>query len=243
MRIIGGHDYWDSAAAYGVDETVTLVRNTAASTPDKTVDTFELPTVEVWGEGMKDRDCRRGRGATIYTGAILVAGKAYPFWTAKGLNHCDLSFSGYYDVPLAPCFYDVESLEAAYPDIKNDRNFYYLTPTYKKWLERFQSQAAFKDDAVVNFLLENDAAFAIVVPAERNRGFSDHAQKSNVYFNTSHLQHFNFFQVMDPFTMHMTVANWVSGVLSSTDKTEKLSDKSKILKAGFDYKTSFRNMK
>jgi hypothetical protein len=45
---------------------------------------------------------------------------------------------------------------------------------------------------------------------------------------------------VDPATAHMRIANWVGGVLPSAPETVEISDTSRIRKAGFDLRTSFR---
>ena len=64
--------------------------------------------------------------------------------------------------------------------------------------------------------------------------------KSKVWINPVGLKAWDFFKVKDSFTMFMEVDQWVTGVLPQTKETVVLSDKSKIIKAGFDYKKSFR---
>jgi len=49
MKIVGGHDYWDSAAAYGVDQSVTLVRNTNIETPNFESSDFFFPVITFLG--------------------------------------------------------------------------------------------------------------------------------------------------------------------------------------------------
>jgi len=58
------------------------------------------------------------------------------------------------------------------------------------------------------------------------------------------LKDYNFQKVIDPYTAMQEIQMYVSNDLVETqDKMAKVSDKSKIVKAGFDLKTSFRNTK
>lgn len=59
--------------------------------------------------------------------------------------------------------------------------------------------------------------------------------------NIHNLSDYEFYRVVDAPTAHMEISRYVGGVLSNNPDTVKLSDKSKILKAGFDYSSSFRS--
>jgi hypothetical protein len=55
---------------------------------------------------------------------------------------------------------------------------------------------------------------------------------------------FKFFKYKDAFTTFQEIQSYLSGVLGSPEpETIEVSDRSKIVKAGFDLKTSFRNRK
>lgn len=58
------------------------------------------------------------------------------------------------------------------------------------------------------------------------------------------LRKYEFFRVKDAFTAYQEIYAWVSGVLSNNNTAPQITDdRVKIEKHGFDYKTSFRNVK
>ena len=68
-----------------------------------------------------------------------------------------------------------------------------------------------------------------------------HAPKFTVNPN---LTAFRFFKYKDAFTTFQEIQSYLSGVLGSPEKELiEVSDRSKIIKSGFDLKTSFRNRK
>jgi hypothetical protein len=58
--------------------------------------------------------------------------------------------------------------------------------------------------------------------------------------NTDNLKDYEAYRALDPATAHMRIANWVGGVLPSAPETVAISNASRIRKAGFDLRTSFR---
>lgn len=221
MKIVGGHDYWDSAAAYGVDQSVTLVRNTNIETPNFESSDFFFPVI-------------RSKNKAFCLGAIMVAGKTYPFvydtvWDSNNWKTI--------------IYYDFSELVEKYPDLRV-RSW---DSSYEEDYIWFCNQPAFQEKNVVDFLCEHHAAFALILPVEHTYGgwnwrktnIPRHA-KSKVWINPVGLKAWDFFKVKDSFTMFMEVDQWVTGVLPQTKETVVLSDKSKIIKAGFDYKKSFR---
>jgi len=62
--------------------------------------------------------------------------------------------------------------------------------------------------------------------------------------NGAFLKYWEFYTVKDAFTANQDIANYVGGVLLvAANPMIELNDKHKILKAGFDFKTSFRKAK
>lgn len=58
------------------------------------------------------------------------------------------------------------------------------------------------------------------------------------------LAQLNFQKIKDPYTLYQEIGMYISGVMGQkTNPTVTISDKSKIEKHGFDYKTSFRKGK
>ena len=49
-----------------------------------------------------------------------------------------------------------------------------------------------------------------------------------------------FFRVLDPATAHMRISSFVGGVLPVSEDLVEISDQDRIVKAGFDRRSSFR---
>ena len=58
--------------------------------------------------------------------------------------------------------------------------------------------------------------------------------------NTDNVKDYEAYRALDPATAHMRIANWVGGVLPSAPEAVEVSNASRIRKAGFDLRTSFR---
>lgn len=58
--------------------------------------------------------------------------------------------------------------------------------------------------------------------------------------NTDGLSDYELYRLRDPATTHMAISSWIGGVLPSGPETVDISDRSRIRKAGFDTRTSFR---
>lgn len=230
MKIVGGHDYWDSAAAYGVDKSVTLVRNSNFEKSDFSTNEFFFPSIRVAATEKRDK--------RLNIGAIMCVGAVFPFVYEEIWNG-----THWQNVIM----YDVSDIIEKYPDMDNHSVWW---GSHKEDYLWFCSQPAFKEKAVIDFLCKHNAAFALIMPEEYSHGGWNWRQtnepihkKSNVWINPSNLKAWDFFKIKDSFTMFMEVDQWVSGVLPQNKETVVLSDKSKIVKAGFDLKMSFRKSK
>jgi hypothetical protein len=230
MKIVGGHDYWDSAAAYGVDKTVTLVRNSNLEKADFSTNEFFFPSIRVATTEKRDK--------RLNIGTIMCTGAVFPFVYEEIWNGTHWQNA---------IMYDVSDIIEKYPDM-DDHSVWW--GSHKEDYLWFCNQPAFQEKAVIDFLCKHNAAFALIFPEEYSHGGWNWRQtnepihkKSNVWINPSNLKAWDFFKIKDSFTMFMEVDQWVSGVLPQNKETVILSDKSKIVKAGFDLKTSFRKAK
>lgn len=64
-----------------------------------------------------------------------------------------------------------------------------------------------------------------------------------LFANYPVLKDFEAYRGLDAATAHMRIASFLSGVLTSSPQVVDLSDRSKIVKAGFDLQSSFRRAK
>lgn len=239
MKIVGGKDYWDSAAAYGVDASVTLVRNANQEAHDFSTKEFFFPVIQY---RLQKKDSRR-KDYTHHMfslGAILFAGKAYPFCY---INHVDVAKQTSYKEII----YSIDELITKFPSIK-ERSYFGRTDEFEyRW---FCNQPAFQEKNVIEFLCKHNATIALILPENYSHGgwnwhVTNDPTHSNsfVWINPSFLKDWEFYRVKDSFTMFMETDQWVTGVLPQSHETIVLSDNSKIIKAGFDIKSSFRKSK
>jgi hypothetical protein len=239
MKIINGHDYWDSAAAYGIDETVCLIRNTNKTEYDLKSNDYFFPMVRYNCENDNKRKI-------LPLGCILVSGKAYPFAYHTDSDPTSNNYKMLYNTPIS-IMYSIDEIVHNHPEIS--KRTYWGSDIDD--LNIFYNQKSFTEKNVTKFLIENKCSIALILPEEYSYvtwGFKNnkddlHYKSSVIWKNPSFLKDYSFFKIKDSFTMFMEVLNWVSGVLPNSIETVDISNKSKILKAGFDVKYSFRKTK
>jgi hypothetical protein len=239
MKIINGHDYYDTAAAYGVDETVTIVRNSRKTEYDFITNDYFFPLIRY---NNKKDDKRK----ILPLGAILVSGKSYPFAYHTLSDPTSNNDTIICDHPF-DIMYSIDEIVLHHPEIS--KRTYWGSDIED--LNTFYNQRSFSEKNVTEFLIKNNCAIALILPVNYSYvswGFKNNKddlkyENSMVWKNPSFLKDYKFYSVKDSFTMFMEVSNWVSGVLPNAVETVDISNKSKILKAGFDIKHSFRKTK
>lgn len=224
MKIIGGRDYYDGAG-YGVDESIVFVRNETVLKDSPIGETLDKSFL--YDANVPER-----------MGFVIVAGVVYPFYRGtKKLGSSE--FEDYW-------VYDKISAERAI-----DETVGYFGHVFPKQtgalsrLSRFNPRSAifgFFDyyqkhgESFKDWLIANKITTAIAERSIEHRKFV-------IIANTAQLGRRHFYKKMPPAEIHMTIANWVGGVLpAGNNPMIELSDKSRIRKAGFDVKSSFRNM-
>jgi hypothetical protein len=101
-------------------------------------------------------------------------------------------------------------------------------------------------EEVRRWALENKIVTAISGVEILNDKFSIHSNwtsKPGTLVNGDFLKTVDFYRVLPPALAHRAIASWVSGVLPFDVPTVGISDRSRIVKAGFDIVTSFRKQK
>ncbi len=74
-------------------------------------------------------------------------------------------------------------------------------------------------------------------------GAQQYHNKFNLIINPN-LKDLEFYRIMDAYTTFQEIEMFISGVIGTeTKKVIEITDKDKIIGKGFDYKTSFRNIK
>ena len=219
MRIIGGRDYYDGAG-YQFDTSTTFVRKTTVVPLDST------PLHANW---------REAGDYKLYQFEVVVAGEAY-----RGLRV--LKSNRYYQTASAPRFiYDQAEATAFAPNL----------PQYiRDWCDLSISDA--RRDRIRQWALDTKVVTAIsgaeeCAITEWNRLgytlFDVYTRKHAVLVNSDALKTVELYRALPPAEAHRAIASWVGGVLPYNVPTVQISDRSKIQKAGFDIRTSFRKMK
>lgn len=240
MRILGGRDYYDSALAYGRDDTIIFNRRR-----------------EDWIVGMKDfgikppfpfrkwdfsKNNSASSDAELSAVFIIFCGNFYPAICVEegiGVNPDTFLYERkhhfYYDCDKA---WDV-AISKYYPDEINRKKL--------KWFDRWSKEARIRFDrffdyklssADVEYLIHNRISIATM------KAVNTLPSEWCWEIDKDTLKDLNFAAVLDPYSAMQELSMWVGGVLgSSGPKMVDITDDSiKIHKHGFD-KMSFRKSK
>jgi hypothetical protein len=230
-------DYYDTAAGMGVDSTLIYQRETKLVELEHQFFIDNLPAYF-------PND--RGEYLDPYDTASIEA------WNQQ--EHCDFYIIGF-------CGTQIVCLNNTLPDtIDNGNRMAYfgeeilkLDWSKKKRYRQPSSQQVIEDclhqfHGKANFGLFKQLNTPIFSISLRSR-LSQYEQKCQGLYAPKftinpNLAAFRFFKYKDAFTTFQEIQSYLSGVLGSPEAdTIEVSDRSKIVKAGFDLKTSFRKRK
>ena len=219
MRIIGGRDYYDGAG-YAIDTSTTFVRKT------ELVPMADTPLVY---------SSREAGGFYLYRFEVVVAGEVY-----KGLRVMKQFDHG---IPSYAVRFIYDQTEAT--------DFSYNLPKFvQDWSDLSVSDA--RRAEIRTWALDNKIVTAISGAEARqinewNRQpfalFEGYTAKRCAVLNSDSLKLVEFYRALSPADAHRAISSWVGGVLPFNAPTVQISDRSKIVKAGFDLRTSFRKTK
>jgi hypothetical protein len=219
MRIIGGRDYYDGAG-YGMDTSTVFVRKAALVSMDSTPLNYSS---------------REAGGFYLYRFEVVVAGEIY-----KCLR---VAKSTAWGQPRYATRFIYDQAEAT--DFSHD-----LPNFVRDWSDLSISDARRK--TVRDWALDNKVVTAVSGAEARqindyNRHpyalFEGYAKNRSAILNSDCLKTIEFYRALSPAEAHRAISSWVSGVLPFNAPTVEISDRSKIVKAGFDLVTSFRKQK
>lgn len=246
MRIIGGHDYYDSVLSQGRDDAIVFVRH-----KDKSIGSFEIPgIIGILNEncpidflGKRNFDVRsyihngcwtfrsdKGKLVSVSSIAVIYAGKVC---TGARVNVIEdgLTFN---------CW-DSDSLG----DISKDLGFSGFKPatrydlSAKKRLPLVPFHRGDLPAETVDFLINNHMT---VVTYDSNNRCEDRKNGIRCRVDGDDMGKFDFARVVDPYTMFQEISMWVGGILAGSGRPMvEISDEDKIGKHGFD-SWSFRKM-
>ncbi len=223
MKIIGGHDYYDKAMQFGVDESVVLVRDDRPLAYSEPIAHCFTPRRGRYNYMLKE--------ITIVVGDTLYRGLSYSdtlknhtVWTSDALENILVERGENHEKRYMTRYTPHRRSIDCDPDV-------YFEPSKIS-------------DQMRDFMLTERLSIMI----GDTIGLSEHdwwRGKANWFGNPPRLKEYDFYKVIDPFTIYQTLDMWVSGVLTgSGNGTVEITDNNvKIQKHGFDTKTSFRKEK
>lgn len=248
MRIIGGHDYYDSALAYGQDDDVVFVRDPQVF-PDKDCPLYagypnEIFAKHYWRDPhVTIKDPVRGLVeiellpvsiyvAGVHRGGIKVSEKAAGtkidvFWDYAQFEAWAASHGKTVAGPKKRYKWEkVTAAMDAFPTLREFMSPLSATPDQLTWL------------------VENRVAIAIWCDHEirfYHRGSDWHCNSAEKGWS---LKDFDFPRAVDPYTLFQELSMFVGGVLprNPNPMVEITDDRIKVAKHGFD-KWSFRKHK
>jgi hypothetical protein len=239
VRIIGGHDYYDSALAYGQDEKVVFVRTPVEMhLPDlKLAAVAGIPELQKVGS----KGLYRHR---VYDGE----------WNGKkgtwGMEALTVIFCGeiFGGIRLTHQTFGIpESTERIFWDEKEFKTFLsrHCDLEYREKRVKYTSE-----DKTIPFIRQKltgealdiilDKRIVVARRASRER-WLDNRSKQVITVNGDGLKHLEFYKVKDAYTAFQEISMFVGGVLPAQgNEMVEISERDKIHKAGFDAK-SFRH--
>ena len=233
MKIIGGHDYYDGAGI-GVDESLVFLRK-----EEQWLDSpFQLPS----GIAPVRSDLPYLR--FFY---LIVGGEVFPGLRERQRDYTQRQPSGALEriYPDVQFHYELEAGLAAlarYREATTESRFLIGRRNLTDEItQHFQARAT---PAWTSWMVEHRVITGHVYRQRRFDASSGRHQVEHVLeANTARLSEFEAYRVLDPATAHMRISNYIGGVLPSGPDTVELSDLSRLQKAGFHKKTSFRTRK
>ncbi len=217
MKIIRGHDYYDSAARFGIDETVVFVRENL-----KTDLKFMPPLMETY----KLSETLMFAHVWVAVGQKFFRGLRYWVHPAPAPEFC----------------WSLATFEQALEEHKAGRTrlfSYFLGKRAISPEEYFQPCDTPAE--IFDYMVEHGYAVMTGV-----RDWTDNLRtKITVTANPDDLRSWQFYKVMDAYTIHQEIEMFVSGVLAgqSPAVVEITDNRVKIEKHGFDFRESFRREK
>lgn len=234
MRIIHGHDYYDSVLAYGQDTDLTFVREKS-----RTLDLAQAQQVP----GLQG-----DHGSLLFTGKKRVYNTA---WNGVTLEYDNMAWVKCIRVYVAhrtwcgwkvqigssvTCYWSLDSLAKW----AHNENFS-VKPVNKYWYHARDQEVPDLGEQTTppqlqSWMIQNRAT---IITYEESADPGCDIWR----INGDNLRDLQMFKVVDAFSMFQTISEWVGGVLpkNGNPMVEITDDKIKAHKHGFD-KHSFRKL-
>jgi len=243
MRIIGGHDYYDSALAYGQDADLVFVRAEKGFAPENTPLEASFLSKFVYKPGERYRynpeDVKyKGDEYRFYAVSVYVAAKHYGGIKVVK-NPCgvdalsdEIHYFWHYDAFEA--FVQSMGYEVYIPKKDWEGN---LHAPWSVWFEPRDTT-----EKEYEFIIKE--RIAVAVSCEMDTGRYIRLTPGPWSVNGSNLRSVNFQKALDPYTCFQEISMFVGGVLprNPNPMVEITDPKIKIAKHGFD-EWSFRKQK
>lgn len=232
MRLIRGHDFYDSAAAYGVDTTRVYVRKTGIRPGDRSMATHkDFPIGESWFVSGRSGSLER---FILFIGSEVRGGLRVTHRpeTLKAYQSPQV-FHIYDEAEVDPAIEligaNADKLSRVFEGKKlKDAARECLSPVSKADKQR-----------LIEWMIDNRVASGVAI-GRIDRTRERHEPDLAAYCDHDNLKEMEAWKALDPFRAHMELSNFISGVLPSGPDLVEISDRDKIKKAGFDVKKSFR---
>lgn len=224
MRLIGGHDYYDGAGM-GVDTSVVFVRGPGRHLTDLPVLTdhpFQVPEPVLYGGD--------ARSSQLIPTLILIGGDRVPVLEERVIEGFRTGSRFRYTLEEA-----LEAVQAA-------RNRHpvrwgpWRTKSFPEELRALFERGIRPEETA--WLIDNHVT---VLSTWRPPSWNQKTVPAQV--NHACLKDLDLYRRLDPATAHMRIASFISGVLPFQRETVEIGDRDRIVKAGFDLRTSFRRAK
>lgn len=253
MKIIHGKDYYDTAN-YGIDPAIMFVR-------DGTINVEDIDCLRSFYEGFPHRgvssrrwnETERAERHHISLFYVFFAGTVFPAMRViydkrkvrygsdgKSFDLREWSNEAYVGYKV-DYIYDYDDALSIFQksEVADDKGWFSNQTNSSKIYDHFHSI----NPKWTQRLIEMGIVTGYYFPANQ---YSTSVDMKNLYFefNTDCMTRLQFFKIKDAFTANQDVAGYVGGVLpANTNPMVELDNKHKIMKAGFDLKTSFRKAK
>lgn len=238
MRIISKfHDYYDSAMAFGQDQSVVFTRHTEPLEVTKALKERFSKQKVFFVRGNKKHKMLM---SFIH---IAFCGKTYRGIEVKIFNSTSENIHEELGEPIEIKYcYDIDTLREFLAGYKFEINLneYSWQPEQEPILKAFLEKQGTEEH--LEFLIENKIVIMIYYGHEAWRGGRFQVRPQDEAVLNPLLKDVEFYKVLDSFTAYQELDMFVSGTLpQSTAMPIEIADKDKIPQHGFD-KWSFRKM-
>ena len=265
MRIVYGHDYYDSALAFGRDDAVVFVRQRdyCLNTEDVPYSVNAVFPKTVWFRNKRGETLRYyhqwagkyiplvGMLGNFKIGddivcevkymTVIFCGKIYN--GVEVITHCSALFNT--KTGSSTVFWTAESFQKWMDQVEIE-----LFHSTKKHIKTIDVNILFGvanvSAQMMGWLIENKIVVAVLQQTNFKHSSGGMRKWSNAYWeiNSDRLKNVQFFKKIDAYTAFQEISMWVGGVLPRPGADmEQISNVIRLQKHGFDKKTSFRKAK